>query len=298
MNRKIIIFSVFLFSLHSMSSRHVQRDTGVKNDKKNDFHQGKETEGNNKNSILKEGIRNVFHEMNESEEKTKEELENNNDEESFIAQSSSNYSEQDKKNKNNDSKIEEKTSESMKFFGQSSNDNNSGGGEEILQTDVPAHNENGSGIGEPGNNVENNPNDNNSGTNTTEAKYTDQLFEEIIANLSNKNGSNEHNYHNEYNEFKKEYDMFITMNENEYEIIQKLLDAFSVHNTHICKEPDSVYEAIKKTITDKTYCNELKTFVQGIYNYAKGRNNLRGEGTKGELYMTLFENLLKLLSSI
>ncbi|CAI7722000.1 MSP7-like protein [Plasmodium vivax] len=130
-------------------------------------------------------------------------------------------------------------------------------------------------------------------------KYSDELYEDILTSLNKKGCEEGTENNNKYNEFKKEYDMFISLNKEEYEIIEKLVDAFSMYNDSIDEDADSVYEAIKKSFTDPKFRKEFKDFMNGIYAYAKRKHYIRGTQTeKAKTYLTLFENVINLLNMI
>ncbi|SBT78078.1 MSP7-like protein, putative [Plasmodium ovale] len=129
--------------------------------------------------------------------------------------------------------------------------------------------------------------------------YSHKFYDDILANLNKKSKGNNNNYQNRYNQFKKEYDMFMNLNENEYEIIKKLVDAFSKNTQVFNDNTDSVFETIKKAFVDKEFREEFKEFMHGIYTHAKQHNYLRGDKTEeNNVYLTLFENVLKLLNSL
>ncbi|SBS96297.1 merozoite surface protein 7 (MSP7), putative [Plasmodium ovale curtisi] len=155
--------------------------------------------------------------------------------------------------------------------------------------DLPLTGEN-EGIGVTGNAM---------GTSNAKTTYSRKFYDDILANLKKKSKGNNNNYQNRYNQFKKEYDMFMNLSENEYEIIKKLVDAFSKNTQVFNDNTDSVFETIKKAFVDKEFREEFKEFMQGIYTHAKQHNYLRGDKTEeNNVYLTLFENVLKLLNSL
>ncbi|GAW82214.1 merozoite surface protein 7 [Plasmodium gonderi] len=130
-------------------------------------------------------------------------------------------------------------------------------------------------------------------------KYSDELYEDIMLSLNKKDDHNGKDYDDKYKQFKKDYDMFISLSKEEYEIIEKLVDAFSMHNDAIDEDADSVYEAITKSITDPKFRQDFKDFMDGIYSYAKRKNNMRGgKTTELKMYLNLFENVINLLNML
>ncbi|KJP86340.1 hypothetical protein AK88_04059 [Plasmodium fragile] len=130
-------------------------------------------------------------------------------------------------------------------------------------------------------------------------KFSDELYEDILNSLSKKGGEEGINYDHKYNEFKKEYDGFLSLNKNEYEIIGKLVAAFSVYNDAIGEDADSVYESIKKSFTDPKFKQEFKDFMNGLYDYANTKHHIRGAQTEeAKTYLMLFQNVLNFLNMI
>lgn len=129
--------------------------------------------------------------------------------------------------------------------------------------------------------------------------YADDLYEDILSSLSKKGGEEGTNYDDKYNEFKKEYDRFISLSKDEYEIIGKLIDAFSMYNDAISEDTDSVYQAIKKSFTDTKFKQEFKDFMNGLYTYTQKKHNIRGSQTEDiKKYLMLFQNIINYLSMI
>lgn len=130
-------------------------------------------------------------------------------------------------------------------------------------------------------------------------KYSEKVYEDILISLNKRGGEQGTNENHKYNEFKKEYDMFISLNKDEYEIIEKLVDAFCVNNQPFDEDADSVYEAIKKSFTDPKFKKEFGDFINGIYDYSQKKHNIRGTQTEQtKTYHMLFQNVINFLNMI
>ncbi|ETW16948.1 hypothetical protein PFFVO_04213 [Plasmodium falciparum Vietnam Oak-Knoll (FVO)] len=137
----------------------------------------------------------------------------------------------------------------------------------------------------------------NNKNNTNEIKYMDKLCDDVLTELKEKDNVDNNMNHSKYNNLKKEFSTF-TMNQNECDLIKKLIITFSQENVEMKRE--SIKEIFLKALDDKKYREVFKNFMYGVYSYAKRHNYLDIEKMeKNErAYKKLFENTLNLLDTI
>ncbi|EUR66355.1 hypothetical protein PFBG_04642 [Plasmodium falciparum 7G8] len=137
----------------------------------------------------------------------------------------------------------------------------------------------------------------NNKNNTNEIKYMDKLCDDVLTELKEKDNVDNNMNHSKYNNLKKEFSTF-TMNQNECDLIKKLIITFSQENVEMKR--DSIKEIFLKALDDKKYREVFKNFMYGVYSYAKRHNYLDIEKMeKNErAYKKLFENTLNLLDTI
>ncbi|ANQ10102.1 Merozoite surface protein 7 [Plasmodium coatneyi] len=274
MNGKIFLLAIFFLTLHVVASYDGTDTTGTNYKPKNE--KSKKTGKNNKTDS----------------------------EELFTGQNIIQYFKNILNDVNNDSTEDSNVSENGKLTGQLSEEDpttNGGTNEEDGDDEENAPEEDATQSGEQsgapqgGQNegeVQSPPPAQREKFSGSSLDYADELYEEILSSLSKKDGEEGTNYDDKYNDFKKEYDMFISLSKDEYEIIGKLIDAFSMYNDGINEDADSVYEAIKKSFTDPKFKQEFKDFMNGIYSYAERKHHIRGAQTEqAKTYLMLFQNV-------
>ncbi|CAA9989978.1 MSP7-like protein, putative [Plasmodium knowlesi strain H] len=128
-----------------------------------------------------------------------------------------------------------------------------------------------------------------------EVKYLDKLYDEVLKGEDGKNGIHIPEFHSKYNDFRKKYEL--TMNEQEYQMMKKLFDAFfkkGESTNAVCP-----LEFFKKVLNNMSLQEEFDNFQHGLYGFAKRHNYLRGEKTTNEkLYHDLLKNIINLLNTI
>ncbi|SOV20114.1 MSP7-like protein, putative [Plasmodium sp. gorilla clade G2] len=137
----------------------------------------------------------------------------------------------------------------------------------------------------------------NNKNNTNEVKCMHKLSDDVLTELKEKDNVNNNINHNKYNNFKKEFSNF-TMNQNEYDLIKKLIITFSQKNVEMKR--DSLKQIFLKALDDKKYREVFKNFMYGLCSYAKRHNYLDIEKMEKneKAYKKVFENTLNLIDTI
>ncbi|SOV81985.1 MSP7-like protein [Plasmodium reichenowi] len=140
-------------------------------------------------------------------------------------------------------------------------------------------------------------NENNTVSTTSEVKYLDLLYDDLLTNSEGKHQVDFGENHKKYNIFRKHYDDFV-INQKEYDIIKKLLNSIFRDNNENEKMKKLV-SVFQKALTDKKFHDQFKNFIHGIYGFAKRHSYLRNEKIQNDSeYKEFFENAVDLLNTL
>lgn len=140
-------------------------------------------------------------------------------------------------------------------------------------------------------------NQNNTVSTTSEVKYLDLLYDELLTNSEGKHQVHFGENHKKYNIFSKHYDNFV-INQKEYDIIKKLLNSIFRDNNENEKMKNLV-SIFQKALNDKKFHDQFKNFIYGIYGFAKRHSYLRNEKIQNDSeYKEFFENAVDLLNTL
>ncbi|KJP86338.1 hypothetical protein AK88_04057 [Plasmodium fragile] len=129
---------------------------------------------------------------------------------------------------------------------------------------------------------------------TPEVKYLDKLYDEILKTTNSNNGIHVPDFHSKYNDFRKKYEF--TMNEQEYQIVKNLFDAFFKEGN---SNGNGAIAFFKKLLNDNGLQKQFDNFQHGLYGFAKRHNYLRADKNDNEkLYKDLLNNIINLLNTI
>ncbi|KEG04933.1 MSP7-like protein [Plasmodium vinckei vinckei] len=132
-------------------------------------------------------------------------------------------------------------------------------------------------------------------TNILNPNYADDIFGSVIANI---NTSDNGDYKVKYEDFKNKYDNLIAIDQTEFEIFSKLVEGFMKTNKEINLSSDYLYDVLTKTLSDKAFKDEFKSFMNNMYNFVKKKHEGKLTTETDKQYMALFENVLSLLNSM
>ncbi|SBT80070.1 MSP7-like protein, putative [Plasmodium malariae] len=113
-------------------------------------------------------------------------------------------------------------------------------------------------------------------TNSAKIIYLDILYDDLLTDPNKKNIIDESEYHIKYNDFKKNYDAF-QINENEYEIIKKIIDSILRKGTDAAKKNTVITDIFKNILSDEKFEEKFKNLIYGVYIFAKRHSYLNAK---------------------
>ncbi|SOV81286.1 MSP7-like protein [Plasmodium sp. gorilla clade G3] len=137
----------------------------------------------------------------------------------------------------------------------------------------------------------------NAGNPLSVIKYLDNAYDEILKEMNLSKDSDNDTYRSRFDSFKQGFENLI-LNQNEYELIKRLILAFSNQEESSTEKKNHIVNMLKKALEEDKFSDEFKNFIYGIYAYAKKHNYLRLIDSNKEIYKKVFENATNLLDTL
>lgn len=128
-------------------------------------------------------------------------------------------------------------------------------------------------------------------------KYLDNAYDEVLKEMNLSKNSDNEKYRSRFDNFKQGFENLI-LNQNEYELIKRLILAFSNQEESVTNKKNHIVNMLKKALEEEKFSDEFKNFIYGIYAYAKKHNYLRLIDSNRDIYKNVFENATNLLDTL
>lgn len=128
-------------------------------------------------------------------------------------------------------------------------------------------------------------------------KYLDNAYDEVLKEMNLSKNSDNEKYASRFDNFKQGFENLI-LNQNEYELIKRLILAFSNQEESGTNKKNHIVNMLKKALEEEKFSDEFKNFIYGIYAYAKKHNYLRLIDSNRDIYKNVFENATNLLDTL
>lgn len=128
-------------------------------------------------------------------------------------------------------------------------------------------------------------------------KYLDNAYDEVLKEMNLSKNSDNEKYSSRFDNFKQGFENLI-LNQNEYELIKRLILAFSNQEESGTNKKNHIVNMLKKALEEEKFSDEFKNFIYGIYAYAKKHNYLRLIDSNRDIYKNVFENATNLLDTL
>lgn len=128
-------------------------------------------------------------------------------------------------------------------------------------------------------------------------KYLDNAYDEVLKEMNLSKNSDNEKYRSRFDNFKQGFENLI-LNQNEYELIKRLILAFSNQEESGTNKKNHIVNMLKKALEEEKFSDEFKNFIYGIYAYAKKHNYLRLIDSNRDIYKNVFENATNLLDTL
>ncbi|SOS80458.1 MSP7-like protein [Plasmodium sp. gorilla clade G1] len=128
-------------------------------------------------------------------------------------------------------------------------------------------------------------------------KYLDNAYDEVLKEMNLSKNSDNEKYRSRFDNFKQGFENLI-LNQNEYELIKRLILAFSNQEESGTNKKNHIVNMLKKALEEEKFSDEFKNFIYGIYAYAKKHNYLRLIDSNKDIYKNVFENATNLLDTL
>lgn len=128
-------------------------------------------------------------------------------------------------------------------------------------------------------------------------KYLDNAYDEVLKEMNLSKNSDNEKYGSRFDNFKQGFENLI-LNQNEYELIKRLILAFSNQEESGTNKKNHIVNMLKKALEEEKFSDEFKNFIYGIYAYAKKHNYLRLIDSNRDIYKNVFENATNLLDTL
>ncbi|CDO66135.1 MSP7-like protein [Plasmodium reichenowi] len=128
-------------------------------------------------------------------------------------------------------------------------------------------------------------------------KYLDNAYDEVLKEMNLSKNSDNEKYRSRFDSFKQGFENLI-LNQNEYELIKRLILAFSNQEESSTDKKNHIVNMLKKALEEEKFSDEFKNFIYGIYAYAKKHNYLRLLDSNRDTYKKVFENATNLLDTL
>ncbi|KNG77235.1 merozoite surface protein 7 [Plasmodium falciparum IGH-CR14] len=128
-------------------------------------------------------------------------------------------------------------------------------------------------------------------------KYLDNAYDEVLKEMNLSKNSDNEKYRSRFDNFKQGFENLI-LNKNEYELIKRLILAFSNQEESGTNKKNHIVNMLKKALEEEKFSDEFKNFIYGIYAYAKKHNYLRLIDSNRDIYKNVFENATNLLDTL
>lgn len=128
-------------------------------------------------------------------------------------------------------------------------------------------------------------------------KYLDNVYDEVLKEMNLSKNSDNEKYRSRFDNFKQGFENLI-LNQNEYELIKRLILAFSNQEESGTNKKNHIVNMLKKALEEEKFSDEFKNFIYGIYAYAKKHNYLRLIDSNRDIYKNVFENATNLLDTL
>ncbi|SOV81980.1 MSP7-like protein [Plasmodium reichenowi] len=128
-------------------------------------------------------------------------------------------------------------------------------------------------------------------------KYLDNAYDEVLKEMNLSKHSDNEKYRSRFDSFKQGFENLI-LNQNEYELIKRLILAFSNQEESSTDKKNHIVNMLKKALEEEKFSDEFKNFIYGIYAYAKKHNYLRLLDSNRDTYKKVFENATNLLDTL
>ncbi|ETW34752.1 hypothetical protein PFTANZ_04551 [Plasmodium falciparum Tanzania (2000708)] len=128
-------------------------------------------------------------------------------------------------------------------------------------------------------------------------KYLDNAYDEVLKEMNLSKNSDNEKYCSRFDNFKQGFENLI-LNQNEYELIKRLILAFSNQEESGTNKKNHIVNMLKKALEEEKFSDEFKNFIYGIYAYAKKHNYLRLIDSNRDIYKNVFENATNLLDTL
>ncbi|KYN94778.1 MSP7-like protein [Plasmodium reichenowi] len=127
--------------------------------------------------------------------------------------------------------------------------------------------------------------------------YLDNAYDEVLKEMNLSKNSDNEKYRSRFDSFKQGFENLI-LNQNEYELIKRLILAFSNQEESSTDKKNHIVNMLKKALEEEKFSDEFKNFIYGIYAYAKKHNYLRLLDSNRDTYKKVFENATNLLDTL